>query len=155
MAIDIRSPNTIRLHHGIDDWIVNDIPAGVAITPGMLIERYLDAGVEKWRPATSAAGIQPKVVALEVPGHNLGIDDPYQVGWNVAAWYLRTGYTFYGLLPSGQNIALADYLQSNGDGMLKEATATTAAANVAHFQCIKVGPGAVTTTTRVRVEVIA
>ena len=154
MAIDIRSPNKIRLHGGIDDWIVNDVPAGVAITPGMLIERYLDAGVEKWRPATSAAGVQPKVVALENSEHNLGIDDDYEIGWNVKAWYLQRGYTFYGLLPSGQNIALCDYLQNNGDGMLKEATATTAAANVAHFQCIKVGPGAVTTTTRVRVEVI-
>jgi hypothetical protein len=82
-----------------------------------------------------------------------GIDDTIPVDDLVEAMYLYPGATFLGLIPSGADISNDEALQSNGDGMMKQATASTAAANVAWFKS-KSAPGAVTATTRVIVEVI-
>jgi hypothetical protein len=58
------------------------------------------------------------------------------------------------LVPSGANITAGTLLQSNGNGMLKAATATTADANLAHFQALESTGGAVAVTTRLRIQVL-
>jgi hypothetical protein len=146
------SPNTIWLG-GMGITPVHTYSAGEAITPGQLVILVSDGGTPKWYKANSATNIQPVWVALEQDEQNLGIDDNYAAGDLVKVAALGPGCTFYGLIPSGQDIAVCDYLQSNGDGNLKEATAVTAAANVARYQSLT-NAGAVVALTRVKVQVV-
>lgn len=129
-------------------------PLGVAATPGMLAEYYLNSGVFSVRPHSSATLIPTLAIFLPQTIHNKSIDDVIPIGDFPTVEFLEPGDVFFGIIPSGQNIAMGDYLQSNGDGKLKAATATTAAAGVARFQCVDVSPGAVTADTRVRTRVI-
>lgn len=121
------------------------------ITPGMVVETFDDNGITKWRPHSTADGIQSRAVAVEQMGR--GVDETYAADDLVIVHIYHTGGMFWGLLPSGQDIATAQGLQSNGDGMLKASTATTAAANVVPYKS-KEDTGAVTETTRIWVEVI-
>lgn len=154
MSITVYEPNRILLWGDLDGTIVNDVPAGAAITPGMLVEFYNVGGVQKLRPNSSATSVPTLLVAVENTMHNKGIDDAYEINDRVLARSLESGDIIYALIPSGQNIALGDYLQSNGDGKLKAATSAAASAGVAKFQCVHVAPGAVTKDTRVRVQII-
>lgn len=151
MSITKLNPNTVRL--GGPKVIVNDLVAGVAITPGYLIEAYSDGGVLKVRPNASATEIAAHFIALEQTEMNKTVDDAYAVGDLVIGAFLAPGSTFWGLIPSGQNIAVGGLLQSNGDGKLKAATATTADANLGKYQALEAS-GAVTADTRIRVQVI-
>lgn len=159
MSIPVRRPNTIFLGGGGPGGeggitYINTIPAGATIIPGMLIETFDNGGVTNYRPQSAAADVSSPVIALEQVMMNLGVDDPYHVNDLVIAGALRQGSTFWGLIPSGQNIANQQSLQSNGDGRLKAATATTAAANVARYKAMESSGGAVTVDTRIRVEVL-
>lgn len=151
MAVTVRDPNVIILAGTYE--LINDIVAGEAITPGQLVEKYSDGGVIKWRKSTSATAVQNAHIAMDQPWLNKTVDDACAAGDQIPVAILKPGGVFWGLIPSGQDIAIADYLQSNGDGNLKEATATTAAASVAKYQALD-APGAVTELSRVRVEVL-
>lgn len=150
MSITKNNPNTIHLAG--PKVLVNEYAAGVAITPGMLVELYSDGGTLKVRPNASATEIQALSVAIEQSWQNKGVDDAYAVGDLVAFNYLAPGSVFWGLIPSGQNIAVGGLLQSNGNGMLKAATATTQDAGLGHFQALEAVNA--TATTRIRVQVI-
>lgn len=130
-------------------------PLGVAATPGMLAEYYSNGGVFSLRPHSSATLIPTMAVFLPQTIHNKGIDDVIPIGDYPTVEFLEVGDVFFGLIPSGQDIVMGDYLQSNGDGKLKEATASTADAGLARFQCVDVSPGAVTADTRVRARRIS
>jgi hypothetical protein len=151
MAITPRAPNTIHLSGPIH--LVVDVPAGEAITPGHLIEMYLDGSTTKWRKNASATEIAAHAVALEQIEFNKTIDDDYVAGDLVRAGFLGVGAVFYPLIASGQDIVKCELLQSAGDGTMKAATATTADAGLGEFQALD-GPGAVTALTRLRVQVI-
>jgi hypothetical protein len=158
MAISKRNPNTILLHGGtIHDADHQDgistHQAGVAITPGMLVEMYTNGTELNWRPHASADEQVSTFVALDRSENNLTIDTAIAIGDTVKVARLSPGDMFYGLIPSGQNISAGAFLQSNGDGKLKAAGATTATANVAKFRSEDT-TGAVTADTRLRVTVI-
>lgn len=154
MAITKRNPNTIYLGGGDGPGgesgctNINDYVAIEAITPGMLIEYHDDSGTMKWGVHDSADDVVQVVVALDQPFLNKGIDDAYAADDLVLAGQLRSGSVFYGIIPSGQTIALGATLQSNGDGKLK-----AAASGDVRFKSLD-GPGAVTADTRIRVEVL-
>lgn len=150
--ITARDPNTIHL--GGDITRLNEYSAGVAITPGMLIELYDDSGKMKWRPHASATEFPTAIFATEKLIHNKTVDDVYAIGDLVAAVQGHKGSSWWALVPSGQNLVAGDLLQSNGNGMLKKATATTADANLAHFQALESTGGAVAVTTRLRIQVL-
>lgn len=152
MAVTARDPNTIHL--GGDITRLNEHSAGVAITPGMLIEFYSDGTNMKLRPHASATEFPTAIFATEDVFHNKTVDDVYAIGSLVPAVQGHKGSSWWALVPSGQDIAAGALLQSNGNGMLKAATATTAAANVAHFQALESTGGAVTVTTRLRIQVL-
>ena len=160
MAITKRPPNTIYLGGGDGPGgesgctVINDYVAIESITPGMLLEYHNDSGTLKWGVHDAAADQGSVVVALDQTLLNLGVDDAYAAGDLVMAGALRPGATFWGIIPSGQNISPAGKLQSNGDGKLKAATADTADANVARFVALESSGGAVTADTRIRVEVL-
>lgn len=150
MALQHRDPNTIHL--GGDITKLNEWIAGVQITPGMLIEFY-DNGTMMLRPHASATEIPGSTFALEKIIHNKTVDDVYPSGELVYAATFHRGSSVWALIPSGQNISAGELLQSNGNGMLKSATATTAAAGLAKFQALE-DLGAITVTTRCRVAVL-
>jgi len=160
MAVARNTPNTILLgsnHPGADGGItrINEYVCGATpITPGDLIELVLENGARKWRPHNSATAIRSVTVALELTMQNKTINDAYTENQLVEACTLTSGCKFYGRVPSGANISLSDYLQSNGNGMMKEATASTAAAGVAFAIAGDDAPGAVIVTTRLIAEVI-
>lgn len=153
MAITKRAPTSVVVF-GDCSHPVNDLAVGEAATPGHLAEMYDDGGVNKWRKHPTSTEQVTLAVFMEQGEMNKGIDDAYAAGDLAKVWFLKPGDVFYGLIPSGQTIANAAKLQSNGGGTLKAATATTAAANVARFQSLD-NLGAVTTMTRCRIQVIA
>lgn len=154
MAFRVLAPNRIRLSGEGGDAIINTYPVGVTTTPGMLVELYKDTdNALKWRPHATATNVQSKFIALNQPEQNRGVDSAYVVGELAEVWSTEAGDMFWGLVPSGQNITAGDNLQSNGDGRLKAATASTAAAGVARYQALET-IGAVTADTRLRVQVL-
>jgi hypothetical protein len=151
MAITKLNPHTIHLSGPC--VLVNDLVAGVQATPGMLAEMFDVSGENRWRPNASATEYTALAVFLDFPEYNKGIDDVYAIGDLAKVAFLCPGSVFYALVPSGQNISNGELLQSNGDGKLKSATATTADANLGRFQALD-NIGAVTADTRCRVQVI-
>lgn len=156
MAISKRTPRTILLAPSKDKVVLvdeEDFLASAAITPGMLVEMHDNSGATAWRPHDTDSEMVSVAVALDRPENNYTIDTDYAVGDMVPVAFLPPGAMFYGIIPSGQDISNAELLQSNGDGKLKAATATTATANTAKFQSLD-NPGSVTVDTRIRVQVI-
>lgn len=149
--IEKNPPNTIHLGGHITK--LNENIAGVAITPGMQIEFYNDAGKMKWRPVASATNVATTIFALEKIIHNKGVDDAYAVGELVYAAEFHRGSTVWALVGSGENIAASDYLQPAGNGKLKEATSAAAGDGLATMQAIE-AIGAVLVDTRVKVQML-
>lgn len=80
---------------------------------------------------------------------NKTIDDDYAADDLVKVGVMHPGSRFYGLIPSGQDIAPGDVLQSNGDGKFK-------AVGTGHgkFVAVESSGGTVTEDTRLRIEVL-
>lgn len=155
MALTKRPPNTIILGP-MDDpgTVVNEFSAGVAITPGMIVEFYdVGSGKMKLRPKSSATTSGAPMVAVEKLIHNKTVNDVYAVNDLVNVVHLEKGSTFWPCVPSGETITAGDFGQDNGDGWLKEATSTAASGGVARYQFLET-LGAVTTLTRVRTLVL-
>ena len=130
MAITPLQPNTIWLGSVSNDRPieVGDLAAGVAICPGMLIERYVPSGTQvRVRPHATASVATAPNFAVEQSMVNKGVNDGYAINDLVQSKIGRPGNTFWALIPSGQNIAAGQKLESNGDGTLK-AYATLGAA---------------------------
>lgn len=143
-----------KVHIAGDVERIGDFPSGEdGIKPGMLVESYRDTdGAQKWRKPTSATNMQSVFVALEMV--SLGPDYAYNTDDNMIVGAFRPGSIFWGFIPSGQDIAVSEHLQSNGnDGMLKSATSDAASANVARFRAHE-EIGAVLVTTRCAIEVL-
>jgi hypothetical protein len=109
-------PNTIFL--GGPRTVVNDLAAAVAIRPGMLVEKFNNAGVWRLKPhtLTSKEGTQ---YATEQSMLNLGVDDVYAINDLVETSIGAPGSTFWALIASGQTIVFGNALESAGDGTLK------------------------------------
>jgi len=153
--LETHAPNTIILSGRKEHEIVNDLPVvAVGAKPGMFVEGYLAPGnIRAWRPHSDAARELSAFILLEQDIENLTVDSPYGSGDLAIVHPVRAGMTLWALLPSGQNIAAMDFLQSNGDGRVKAASAVTAAANVARIQALEaIGP--TTVDTRIRVQVV-
>lgn len=152
MALAHNPPNTVYLGGEItklNEWI-----AGVAITPGMEVEFYDDSGKMKLRPLASATQRATRIIALEKTLHNKTVDDAYAIGELVLAAMFHSGSSFWGLIPSGQNLAAGALMQPNGNGMHKAATAVTADSGLPVYQALESSGGAVTVTTRLRIQVL-
>ena len=153
MAITKRNPRTIHLAGPLTVVDDQDHVASAAITPGHLVELHDDGSNTDVRVNGSATEIVALSVALERAELNNTIDTAYATGDTVKIGYLGVGSVFYGLVPSGQNISRAELLQSNADGTLITAAATTAAASTAKFQSLD-DLGSISTETRCRIQVI-
>lgn len=132
---------------------IGDFPAGEDdILPGMQVESFRDTdGAQKWRKQATDVNMQSAFIALEMV--SLGVDYPYMKDDIMNVGRFQGGSIFWGFIPSGQDIALSEHLQSNGGGTgtFKTAAAETAAGNVAHFRAHE-EIGAVLTRTRIAIE---
>lgn len=154
MAYAKNPPNKIDLAGEFFIDSNSDCNCGVAATPGMLAEMYDNSGVNAYRPHASADEAFTLAVFLSSPESNLGIDSVIAVGETPKVGFMYPGCIFYGIVPSGQNISNAEFLQSNGDGKLKASAATTAAGGRARLQSLD-NLGLVAADTRCRVQVIS
>ncbi len=154
MALTKLDPNTILLHGRdraiiIDKWPLIDTGA----LPGHFVEKFNSSGTLAWRKVTSATNMQSKFILLEDDLHNKTLDTAYTSGDFPPVACLDVGMTVWALVASGQDLTNGDFCQQAGNGTIKEATAVTAAANVAHYQALET-LGAVTELTRLRLEVV-
>jgi hypothetical protein len=144
MSITRYDPNTIFL--GGDRTQIGDLAVSEALTPGMLVERFNNGGIIRWRKATADIDGPPAIITNQSM-LNLGVDDDYAAGDLAEVSILHKGATAWALIASGQNIAAGVLLGSAGDGTLK------AGATVARFTALENKP-TVTVLTRIRVEAL-
>jgi hypothetical protein len=148
MSITRLDPNTIFL--GGDRTIINDLACSIAVTPGMLVERFNNGGIIRWRPSTTAGLAGQAAIAVDHLMANKGVNDNYAIGDLVEVSVLHKGATAWAFIASGQNVNAGDLLGDNGSvvpGTLK--TSPT----VARFIALENKP-TVSVLTRIRVEAI-
>lgn len=144
MSITRYDPNTVFL--GGERVQTGDLAVSEEIVPGMLVERFNNGGVIRWRKATADLAVPP-AVATEQTMLNKGVDDVYAAGDLAEVSILQKGGTAWMFIASGQNVAAGVQLGSAGDGTLKTG------ATVALFTALENKPN-VTARTRIRVEAL-
>jgi hypothetical protein len=123
MSITKLNPRTVHLGGRITN--VNDLVTSEAVTPGHLAERFNSSGTMKVRKHATAGGFTTKFVALNQPEMNKGIDDAYAAADLFSGAVLEPGATAYMLIASGQNVTQGTFLESAGDGTLRNFGAGT------------------------------
>lgn len=144
MSVTQNNPATVFL--GGDRTQVGDLACSEILTPGMGVERFNNAGVIRWRKATTDVANPPAVITNQSM-LNKGVDDDYAAGDLAEVSILHKGATAWMFIASGQNITAGTKLGNAGDGTLK------AAATVALYTALENKP-TVTTRTRIRVEAL-
>jgi len=114
MAITRLNPNTIFL--GGDKTDVSDLACSIAVTPGMLVERFNNSGIIRWRPSTGNGTAKPPAVALDHSMANKGVDDNYAIGDLVEVGLGHKGSAWWMLIASGQTVSAGDLLGDAGSG---------------------------------------
>jgi hypothetical protein len=110
-------PNTIWL--GGEIVQVNDVAAGEAIVPGMLVEKSVVSGKPVYKKhATAGASCVPAIV-LDRNMLNEGVDALIPSGDLLEVGIFSPGATCWALIASGQNIAAGTKLESAGNGTLR------------------------------------
>jgi ABC-type branched-subunit amino acid transport system substrate-binding protein len=94
---------------------------GEAIKPGMLLEIHSDGTVKKH---ATAAGQAARRFAREADYVGGAIDDVYDDGENVCIYDCKPGDQIYAWLKAGQNVAKGVYLESAGNGSLRDVGTT-------------------------------
>lgn len=148
MAITRENPRTILLYGAPVE--IEDHPASAAITPGALIERFLDSSTLKLRNHSTAGGFGQKMFALDRPELNRSYTEAYATGDLVKAYAAKAGDVIYALIPSGHAIAAGAFLESNGDGALRTFGSGTRVGQALEA----VANGAGLTQARCRVEIV-
>ena len=115
------SYNTIKLKKYAD--VIEERVAAAVIYPGMLIEMD-DAG--EVQAHSNAGQTAEKMFALENELEGKSIDDTYAVDSQVQCWFAGRGDQVYAILADGEDIAIGDFLESNGSGYLQEVVAESA-----------------------------
>jgi hypothetical protein len=114
------SKNTIILKNYLN--IYEEFEAASAITPGMLVE--LDSSKEV-KPHVIAGGNVLPMVAIEDELQGNGIDDVYAADDRVQCWVPQRGEEGYLILKDGEDVAIGDFLESGGGGVVVKHTPDT------------------------------
>ena len=109
-----RAKNTIKLKKYLN--VIEEYVAAAAILPGELIELNAAGTVQ---PHSTAGGNQIQMFALEDELQGKGIDDAYAIGDKVQCWIPTRGDQVYAILADGNDVAIGDFLESNGAGELQ------------------------------------
>lgn len=114
--------------------VVEEIQASGTITPGMLLELDSSGYVK----AHSAAGQNAlPYFAVEDEHEGKDLDDTYASGDKTRVLVAARGDILLAILADGENVAIGDYLESNGAGYLQKHVA-----DVESFESAE--PGAIT-----------
>jgi len=108
---------TIKLKNYTNVFV--EAEAAATITPGMLVEWTSTGKVQKH---STAAGNHAFMFAIEDELQGKGINDNYVAGDRVQVWIAGRGDVVYARLADEAAIAIGDYLESNGEGLLQEYT---------------------------------
>lgn len=120
--------NTIKLKNYLN--IFEEYVASGEIYPGMLLNFSAANTVRAHNDDAPANACLP-MFALEDALQGKGIDDEYVSGDPVNVWIPTRGDEVYAILEDGQNIAVGDFLESNGAGYLQKFTSGNGAIAVA------------------------
>jgi len=109
-------PNTVKLKNFSD---VNEeyTATAVALTPGMLLE-LTSAGTVQAH-STAGGNVLP-MFAFEDELQGKGIDDAYAVSDKIQVWIPGRGDIVYAIVANDNDIAIGDFLESDGNGYLQE-----------------------------------
>ena len=123
--------NTVKITKYSD--VIVEYEAYEAIYPGMLVE--LRPGYSTIRKHATAGGNAIPMIALEDELQGGGLTDAYSAGDKVQVWIPGRGDIGYVQLADEENVAIGDFLESNGDGYFRkhvaqEASEGSAAAEV-------------------------
>lgn len=121
------TPKTIKVKNFSD---VNEeyTATAVAVMPGTLVE-LTSAGTVQAH--STAGGNALPMFAFEDELQGKGIDDTYLASDKIQVWIPGRGDIVYAIVADNNDIAIGDFLESNGSGYLQEHTNDTgAAANV-------------------------
>lgn len=94
----------------------------VAITPGMLIE-VTSAGLVQAHSTAGGNAIPMFAVEDELQGNAIG--DNYAASAKVQCWIPQRGDQVFAILKDGENVAIGDFLESDGAGALVKHVADT------------------------------
>lgn len=109
--------NTIKLKKYLD--IIEEKVATAAITPGMLIE-LTSTDTKVQAHSTAGGNAIPIRVALESELEGEDIDTAYAADDRVQTWIPQRGAVAYMILADGENVSIADPLESAGNGYLQK-----------------------------------
>lgn len=149
MAVTFSAPNKILLFGGPDPTLEGTLAASEAITPGMLVERFNNSGVVRFRKSTRT-GLANTLVMLDQPLYNKGIDDACAANDLIEVHVGKPGDILYMIIASGANIAAGARLTDAGNGKLKAVGSDVACFEARETVNNSAGPG----DARIRVEVV-
>lgn len=118
------SYRTIKLKKYLD--IVEEYAAHEAMYPGTLVELI---STDKVRKHATAQGNVLPMFALEDELQGNGIDDAFAANDKVQVFVPQRGEMVYAILKDGENVAIGDFLESAGGGLLQKHVADTWASN--------------------------
>ena len=95
----------------------NEAVANEIITPGMLVE-LMSTGKVRKHAAAGAYAEKAFAVEDELQGKEIG--DTYAAAALVQYEIFKPGDEVFSLLANGENVAIGDKLDSNGDGQLRK-----------------------------------
>lgn len=116
--------NTIKLKKYSD--VIEEYVAHEAITPGHLVELLSTGKVQKH---DIAGGSVMPMFALEDELQGNGIDDAYAEDDRAQVWVPGRGDEVYALLKDDENVAVGDFVESAGGGLLQKHVADDESAN--------------------------
>ena len=108
-------PNTVKLKNYSD--IMVEYTASEAISPGMLVEPVPSAATIRKHATESGNAIPMFAVENELEGE--GITTAYASGDKLQVWIPGRGDVVYAQVEDEQNIAIGNFLESNGAGYLQ------------------------------------
>jgi hypothetical protein len=112
------SYNTIKIKKYSD--VIEEYEAYEALSPGMLVEPR--PGYETIRKHATEGGNAVPMFALEDELQGKDITDAYAAGDKVQVWIPGRGDVVYAQLEDEQEVAIGDFLESNGAGYLQKIT---------------------------------
>ena len=124
--------NTVKIKKYSD--VIEEYEAAAALSPGMLVEPTPGAATIR-KHATEGGNAIP-MFALEDELQGKGLEDAYVAGDRVQVWIPGRGDVVYAQLEDEQNIAIGDFLESNGSGYLQKHVADESDSNIYPNQII-------------------
>ena len=104
--------------------VIEELTAtAVAITPGMLLD--INSSGYCLAHATAQGNVLPRF-ALEDEMQGYGIETNYAASALIQVWIPNRGDIVLGIIEDGTTIAIGDFLESNGAGLLQKYVADTA-----------------------------